>query len=131
MSLRDDLIPVVDDARGLVAELGLRPRSVAHVVRSWSGGKLGSGTLSETGIVLTPTPRVAQVSERMAGLGGIYEAGDLLVTQVSARYEDAWLRGSELGAGEELLYEVDGAPHTLISAELRALEWRLVIRRRR
>lgn len=132
MSLRDELIPVVDEARSLVAELGLRPRSVARILRTWSGGAVGKGLISaETGTVLEPTPKVRDVSERQSGPGGLYQVGDLLISQVSASYPETWLWGNALTADQELVYRVDGALHTLISAEMRALEWRLVLRRRR
>lgn len=60
MSLRDDLLPVLDEVRGLAGELGLRTITVTVRVRVYSAppGVVGAAVTSTTSTTLTPTPRV-------------------------------------------------------------------------
>lgn len=131
MSLRDDLIPCVDAARGLADELGVRVRPVAVVRRSWDGGKPGLGVRTEEPLTLTPTPRVRPATRETFGPGGSFEAGDLVITRISASYAEATLRGAPVGEAEEVVWEVDGEAHRLVSLERRPFEWRAQLRRLR
>lgn len=58
MSIRDDLLPVVDQLRALPNEFGLRRYAVTIRRRVWSGAYPGDGTPSDQDIVITPVPRV-------------------------------------------------------------------------
>lgn len=134
-TLRDELIPVIDEARGVMDELGLRVRRVAHVVRTWSGAEVGAGTVTEVTTELSPAPRVRQVSPRSWTSGGEVETSTLqsdqiLVDKVSASYEAEWIQGSALTTSQELIYAIDGEPHQLLSAEAKPFEWRLTLARR-
>lgn len=58
MSIRDDLLPVVDQLRALPGTFGLRRYAVTIRRRIWSGTYPGDGTPTDQDIVITPTPRV-------------------------------------------------------------------------
>lgn len=60
MSLRDDLLPVVDAVRGIADELGLRTITVTRRVRTYSGpvGHVGVTLDATVDTPLRPTPPV-------------------------------------------------------------------------
>lgn len=58
MTLRDDLLPVFQDTRGVIQDLGLRRFSVILRRRIWSGAEVGDGACVDEDIVLTPLPKV-------------------------------------------------------------------------
>jgi hypothetical protein len=58
MSLRDDLLPVVDDVRLIPGDFGFRRYGVTIRRRVWSGNFAGDGTPTDQDIVLSPIPRV-------------------------------------------------------------------------
>lgn len=85
MSLRSDMVTVVDAGRQLAADLGLRQRSVGIRTRTWTGtpGKTGS-TYVDVDVTLSPPPKVSEPPARLVGDSiGQYEAGDLIVTRIS------------------------------------------------
>lgn len=129
MSLRDDLIPIIDDARAIRDELGLVVRPVARVVRAWSGGELGLGTPTETVVTLAPSPRVRDVARVQYQPGGEVQEGDVVIDRISASLTEAWLRGEGLAAGSEVFWRLDGDEWRLVSLEARTFDWRLVARR--
>jgi len=69
---------------------------VTIVTRFWTGGALGSGDKVDTGgrpgtlpLALPPWTKVRQVNEReIAGSGGRYEQGDLLIGNIRPSYID-------------------------------------------
>lgn len=114
MSLRDDLIPIVDSARQIVADLGFR--QVEVVVRSIVGADDGLAALASdadegdaTDLTLSPPPRVSDWKVRGPDPGGIYQEGDQLVTRISATYTEA-----ELNPGGNSAWLLDGVEHALI-----------------
>lgn len=122
MTLRDDLIPVVDEIRGIHDELGLRVRS-AVIVRSTtvSGTGLASAT-STSDRTLSPTPRVRLVTGRNPQPDGLYRAGNIIVDQISASYTR-----TQLDPGGASVWIIDGKQHRLLSLEQRAFRWRAVL----
>lgn len=132
MTLRDDLIPVIDDARQLIDDFGLRRFTVVVRKRTWSGGQLGLGTATNVDLTLSPKPKVGDVPENLAfGEPGKYETGDRLVRKISASYTRAQLDGGTLAAGEELVWMLDDIEYSLVEvAEHRNFEWRALVRRR-
>lgn len=53
MSLVSDLLPMIDELRGLPGELGARPfTSVRIRTRTWSGVRVGDGTSSDVFVAL-------------------------------------------------------------------------------
>ena len=131
MSLRDDLIPCVDDARGMADELGLRVRPVDLVVRTWDGASMGLGTKTETATIISPTPKVRAMDLREEGPGGHVQAGDLMISRISAALSEATLRGEPLAPKSEFIWRVDGEAYQLIGLERRPFEWRAQVRRQR
>lgn len=86
-SLRDALLPVIDQLRGLPSQFGLRRYTVKLRTRTWSGTYLGEGTPSDVDVQLTPTPRVRVMStEEVASSGGTYRAGDFMITAITPSY---------------------------------------------
>jgi hypothetical protein len=85
--VRSDVLPDLDEARALIDELGLRRYSVTIRRRQWSGGKPGLGTATNTDLVLSPRPRVREISVReVAGSGGTFESGDFRIDKITPRY---------------------------------------------
>lgn len=62
-NLRDSLLPVIDQLRGMPPTFGLRRFSVTIRRRTWSGSYVGdpAGSATDSDIVITPIPRVRQV----------------------------------------------------------------------
>lgn len=97
MSLRDDLLPVVDQLRQLPDDFGLRRYSVTLRRRVWSGGAPGLGTATVTDVVLSPRPRVRQLnSKEVAASGGTYEEGDYRIDRVTPSYTGGGYAPDEL-----------------------------------
>lgn len=137
MSLRTDLIPVVDAGRTLVSDLGFRQHIVTIRVRDWSG-RIGApgGTYTDTDTVLAPRPKVSEPPARMVfDAPGRYEAGDLYVTKVSRTYTEAQLSPPP-ASSVEVLYivsDIDGTDreYKLVGApSMLSFGWRLHLRRR-
>lgn len=94
-SLAESLGDVVDDARQLLTDFGLRPYRVFSVVVKWSGGEVGRGhaeLVRETEIL--PTPKmgaeqtgISTLENRMTS-GGTSERGTVRMTGVSPRYTE-------------------------------------------
>lgn len=89
-SWKDDFRKLADELRAMPGEVGIdiRPNSISVVVRTWSSGKIGSGTPTDsTPLVLTPVPKVREVSTReVASSGGRFEMGDLRVGPITPSY---------------------------------------------
>ena len=142
MSLRDELLPVVNDARALVDELGLRLFDVRVEVRAWSGPRVGSGVLTTLSTLsLDPRPRVRDVSAReVASSGGTLRSGDRRITGITPAhtgggYTPEQLRPAITGP-QERVYVLTGADGTseweLVDASFdRPFGHELVLRRRR
>ena len=137
MSLVSDLLPVVNAGRQLAADLGLRTRAVVVRTRTWSGGKVGSGTASDADVTLTPPPVVSEPPARLVGDAvGMYEAGDIIVTKIARdTYTEAQLMPA-VSAGVEVLYLVSD-PDTGVVRQYRLVgaptnvnfAWGLTLRR--
>jgi len=131
MTLRDELQPVVDDGRQLAADLGLRPRALIVRSRVWSGGKLGSGTATDTDLTISPPPKMREPPARwIADAPGRYEAGDIIVEKISRTYAEATFTAPTV-AGHELLFLVDGREYATVGAPtIKTFGWSLQLRRR-
>jgi hypothetical protein len=65
MTLAADLLSVLEDARGIAGELGLRPVRVYVVTRNWSGTMPGEGACSDSEteiLVARQSPKVRTLS---------------------------------------------------------------------
>jgi hypothetical protein len=132
MTLRDELVPVVDELRAMPDEFGFRPYTVVVRRITWSGGEPGAGTKAIADVAIAPKPKVRDVPERLIHAApGKYEAGDRLVTKISATYSRDDLDGGDLISGREIVWLLDGEEYTIVgTAEERPLEWRVQLRRR-
>jgi len=83
MTLRDDLLDVVEDVREIPGDLGLRLFSVEVFKRTHAGERVGLGTsydTTKTLLVAAYKPKVVQVSSRdIIASGGLYQEQDLRV----------------------------------------------------
>ena len=93
-SLGDDLSGVVDEAYGLVAELGLRPYRVFSVVEQWTGGARGRGDVRVIREVeFTPPPVLNyRPIRRQLGSAGVVERGEVTLERISPRYTEDEIR---------------------------------------
>lgn len=134
MTLRDDLIPVVDDARRMIdVDLGLRLHTVVLRRITWSGGAPGLGTPSHADLELEPKPKVRDPAprERVAEPGR-FEEGDRVVEKISATYTEEQLNGGTLADEEEFMWLINGEPYRVVGKPLeKLLGWSVQLRRMR
>lgn len=133
MSLRDDLIPLIDDVRDEVVDgvAGLRLHTVATRLRTWSGASRGLGVATDVDTPIAPKPKVIDEPNLRVSEGGRYEDSDRVVEKISATYTEAQLTGSAATALQEFFWLIDGQPYRLVSIEEKYLGWRIVVRRTR
>jgi hypothetical protein len=98
-----EVAPVLDEARTIIAELGLRPHRVFLVIDKYEGPRHKQGDLVERELTeLAPAPVVAPFSAaQVATSGGAVQMGDVALRQISRSYTSEQLRGRTL-AGDEL-----------------------------
>lgn len=134
MTLRDDLIPVIDFGRQLAADLGLRRHSVTVRLVTWSG-EPGDGAPTNTDLVLSPPPKVDDRPERIRwSAPGQVEEGDRLVSRISATYTREQLGGVPQD-GEDwrwILTDESGSVEYVAAsvAEQKSFGWKVYLRRR-
>lgn len=86
-TLRDQLLPVVDQLRQLPNQFGLRRYAVTIRKRTWSGDAPGRGTSTDVDTVLTPVPRVRVITtQEVASSGGTFREGDFIISAITPRY---------------------------------------------
>lgn len=86
-TLRDQLLPVVDQLRALPQQFGIRRYTVTLRTRTWSGDRAGRGTPTDADVVLSPVPRVRVVTTaEIAASGGTYREGDFRVSAITPNY---------------------------------------------
>ncbi len=111
-SLTESLQSVVDEARQIVVDTGLRPYTVHSIVLCWSGGEVGKGTpTTESEIAFEPTPLVdLQPVQQTTTPAGTTERGIVQVSEISARYTEDDVQGlfhvQPLGPGRDGFIEV-------------------------
>ena len=109
-NLRDDLLPMINELRGLPTEFGLRLYTVTIRVTTWSGASddvpgAGTKTTTETPIVLdgyggTVRPKVTLLSTRdIIASGGLYTDGDYRIDYITPQYMNTECDGSLTLAG--------------------------------
>jgi len=99
-----EVAPALDEARREIAGVGLRPQRVFLVIDKYEGPGRKEGALVERELTeLDPQPAVRTLSAReVAGSGGLYQAGDVALSQISrVNYTNEQLRGKTL-AGDDL-----------------------------
>ncbi len=102
LSLREALLPVIDQLRGLPGQLGLRQYTVSVVKREWTGERVGLGynTDTETPIRVdlgSYTPKVQMLSSRdIIASGGLYTDQDLKIGPITPPFVGSTLDGSAI-----------------------------------
>lgn len=149
MTLRDDLLPMIDGLRGLFTQFGVARYTVAIRRVTWSGGRRGLGTPTpvDTPIVDSTggSPLVVPVSTaEIASSGGTYGQGDLKIVGITPRYTTpttggytpAQLQPVPASDAQEVFYVLigdEGEMHcTVVDSRYNdPVEYTLVVRRRR
>lgn len=143
MTLRTDLLPVVDELRGLAGPSGFDVRTSKLTIRkrTWAGGRRGLGPAADSDIELAQIYKMRELSSKeVAGSGGLFEMGDIKVgpitpTDVSGGgYTEAQL-APDGSTGTEVIYVVTGdlaGEYTRIKLnKTKPFSWYLTLRRRR
>lgn len=101
MTFREGLLPVVHAVRGIPESLGLRPTSVTLRTRVWASGEKGEGAFVDTDTVLSPTPRLRELSmQEVNGSAGQYERGDIKVGPITPPFAGGGYSRQELEPAE-------------------------------
>ena len=151
MSLRTDLLQVIDSVTNILlptlpdgsAGLDQVPHQVTIIARTWTGGEVGAdGGFSDSVLVLPKKYPIRQLTTReVAGSGGEYEMGDILVEEIvpndvanpGVGYTPAQLAPHGLVDGTEIIYALTGQhAGNYKRVELRTddpYEYKLVLRR--
>lgn len=102
-TLRDALLPALDQIRGIGDTLGLRRFTVTSVVRSWSGSRVGLGSNVDAPKQIklslgNAKVRVRQVSQKeIVASGGFYADQDLRIGPITPPYTGSGADNSEIG----------------------------------
>jgi hypothetical protein len=148
MTLRDDLLPVMQTARGVIDGLGFRTSDVTIEVRFWPSGRIGtpdatSYTVETTLALKNPRPRVRQLSsQEIASSGGQYEQADVRIDKLTPQWAQGGYTPAQLAPSvdpgdqsREVVYLLTGplnGEYRLINNSFdRALGYSLVVRRTR
>jgi hypothetical protein len=111
-SLVDTLVPIINELRAdLHADFGDRPFTCHLVTRTWSGGRIGSGTVTVNSTVLIPgPPRVAKydLHGRLVPCG-LDEDGEIVLTEVPLTFTESELYLPGNVDGREYLYKLSDA----------------------
>lgn len=108
-NLIDDLIGVVDSLRGsLYPDMGVKSFRLTRVIRTWTGGQVGLGTVSSSDLVVCLTPEIEFKSRRddLSPAGRI-ERGQMVAKEISLTFTETTLRGGTLTAGQECYYKLE------------------------
>lgn len=134
MSLRDDLITVVDSTRLNVVDAvaGLRIHTVFIRMTIWDSGTVGRGNKVDYDHELEPVPKVMDPSPRMTfAQPGVFEEGDRVVSKISATYDKADLFDASIAAGSEQFWLIDGEEYKTVGEPQEGyLGWKVQLRRR-
>ncbi len=135
MSLRDDLIPLVDSIRTSVVDeiAGLRLHTVTIRYVSWTSGTPGRGDKVDHDHDLEPVPKVEDPSPKMTfGQPGVFEEGDRIASRISATYDKADLYDASPATGTETFWLIDGEEYKVVGEPQEGyLGWEVQLRRRR
>lgn len=93
-TLVDVLSSVQDTVRGVLAEIGIRPYRVFLVTETWTGARIGEGTVSRTIVEMKPAPQVRGSGSFAIEAAGQRLAGALTLDKISRRaYTREQLKG--------------------------------------
>ena len=117
MTLRDDLLPVFDEVRPLLDELGFRLYTITMRLSTWDGGRPGLGAESYSESFLTLDAAGSKVKvKRMstqAAIAGGYNEGSYLVGPFTPEHDGygrtfAYLDPPLSSPASEVLYHLEG-----------------------
>lgn len=144
MSIRSSALKLATKLRALPSSPGvdIYTTSVTIRTRTWAGGRKGAeGASTDVDLLLTPRPKVREVSQReIAGPAGRYQAGDVRVGPITPAnaaggYSEAQLAPTASASGTEILYVLAGGitgEYTRVDLQTdKALSYFLVLRRKR
>lgn len=147
MSLRSSALKTANILRGLASKpaIDIYTTTVTIRTRTWTGGRIRSEQGSyDSDLLLTPTPRVREVSQReITGSGGRYQAGDVKVGPLTPShasnpgvgYTAAQLAPVASANGVEIIYVLSGGvsgEYMRVDLETdRAFSYTLILRRKR
>jgi len=86
VSLRTDLLPVIDELRALAGPTGFDVRTSQLTIRTrtWAGGRRGLGPISDSDLTLEKRYKIRELSLReVSGSGGAFEMGDVKVGPIT------------------------------------------------
>lgn len=124
----------IDDILSLRDSLGVALMPVYHVVRSWSGGRVGKGDAYEVETQILPSPKIVSMSnDYRIKEGGAVQIDDIQIRGVSkVKYPakadiDCSLSDNEEGV--ERFYALDGELYKVVYVEEKHLTWNLHLRK--
>lgn len=118
MSIVRDSLPILNSARALLSDVGLRPYTVSLLVTTWSGAAVGQGTRSQVETPLTVAngrpPKVRQMSAKeIVAQGGtledqIFEVGPLTPSYAGGGTDAALINPPVTGSPTEVHFLLRG-----------------------
>lgn len=132
MGVVSDLIPNINLILGVRDDLGVQKALVNIVTRTWSGGRLGLGTATESTAQMKPTPKVVQLSNDIKKReAGVIEQGDIQLRMISKEtYPNAsMLTFSDVAGGVEKFFEVGGVLYRPQRIEEKHIVWNVTLAR--
>ena len=116
MSLRDDVLPIINAGWQTVQDLGFAPDVVTVRTRTWASGKVGTGAYTDSDLVLSPNPLVVERGDRTLLVGPIqppHDGGGYTVAQLrpatSSGVEYFYLVTRSNGTHNYALVELDSS----------------------
>jgi hypothetical protein len=106
-NLIDKLINKVDSLRQKAADkFGLPAHNLYRVVRTWSGGEIGGGSVTTVETLITPTPQIEFTGGQRLDPHGRVDDRRMVATEISLTYTENFLQGDPKAAGQEVFYKL-------------------------
>ena len=88
-TIAEDMLGILDDARGYLADEGFRRYTVTRRLRTWSEGEVGRGVPLDSDLVLSPNPKVRERDDKLKTMEEEWQRQrrntELFATQTAAR----------------------------------------------
>lgn len=106
-NLVDKLITKVDGLRQTFADkFGLPAYDLYQIVRTWSGGEVGSGTVTSVVTRINPTPKVTFKGGETLLSAGRHEDRTMQASNISLTYTENFLQGDPKPSGTEVFFKL-------------------------
>lgn len=106
-NLIDKLVNKVDLLRQRAADkFGLPAHDLYRVLRTWDSGELNSGNHTDVVTEIYPTPRIEFSGRLRLERHGLEEDRKMKAYGISLTYEENFLQGEPLAAGQECFYKL-------------------------